>query len=121
MSWNLFLDDERKLPRCLEDRNFTIARTAKEAIRLVSEKGLPTEMWLDHDLGIPNQDAPLFMHWLINTVLDTNSLAKAARLKVRIHSHNAIGAENMKRLWEQFTGTEVPYTPYWPEMPYQEL
>jgi hypothetical protein len=102
--WALFLDDER----APADANYVlgatavlIARSVHEAQALVQQHGLPCDISYDHDLG---QDQPVstkFMWWLINGHLDETWDCTAIR-RVRIHSANIKGAENLHLLWEGF-------------------
>lgn len=126
MTWKLFLDDERTLPRCLENSGFTVARTVEEARSLTFKHGLPCEIWLDHDLGVgaAGGDAPNYLKWLIGMLMDNGHERAAANIAVRVHSHNSVGARNMQELWQGFveavvgTKVNVPYTPYSYNMPY---
>jgi hypothetical protein len=126
MTWKLFLDDVRELPRCLEGQGFIVVRNVEAAQRMTMLKGYPTEIWLDHDLGegAPGGDAPNYIKWLAGTIQDNAHEHAVSTIAVRVHSHNVQGSANMCSFWRTFrkvvTGVDqdVPYTPYHPNMPY---
>lgn len=87
MTWNLWLDDTRDpedalyCPRRLEGEplhpemtahiraglkaeNVVWAKSAVEAIRLISERGFPAYYALDYNLGSPSQNVDEFLDWL---------------------------------------------------------
>lgn len=82
MTWSLWLDDQANDPTMpdrspptndpfFHKRNWKIAKTSKQAMKLVNEFGPPTHMDLDHDLGQAPDRMGLdntfhFLHWLSN-------------------------------------------------------
>jgi hypothetical protein len=93
-NWKLYLDDIRT-PK---SNGFTIARSVEEAKKLIREKGFPSYMSLDHDLG---EDVPTghdFVKWIVNEYMDK----ELPDFEFNIHSANPVGAENMKSLLNNF-------------------
>lgn len=75
MGWCLWLDDQAGKPDMPgrqppnDGRDWKIAQSSKQAIKLVALHGLPDFMDLDHDLGQPSDrssldDTMFFLHWL---------------------------------------------------------
>ena len=77
MGWSLWLDDDagkedmpdRNPPVEVFKRDWKIATTSKQAMRLVVAFGPPEHMDLDHDLGQPedrmgNDETMYFLKWL---------------------------------------------------------
>lgn len=92
--WKLFLDDIRT-PK---SEGFVIARSVDEAINLIKQKGFPSYMSLDHDLG---EDVPTgydFVKWIVSEYMDKD----LPQFEFNIHSANPVGAENMKGLLNNF-------------------
>jgi hypothetical protein len=83
MNWKLFLDDLRDPPFS----GFVIARSTSEAKQLVVEKGPPSSMSLDHDLG-GDDTAMVFLKWLSENYFDSPP-------GFQVHSANPVGADNI--------------------------
>lgn len=102
--WNLFLDDIRT-PLCLSHADtpgsFVVARTVTEALNECEQKGLPSAMSLDHDLGEGQEDAPRFLWYLIDGHLDGKWDCSTIKL-VQVHSMNPEGVKNLIGLWSGF-------------------
>lgn len=96
MSWKLFLDDER-FP---VDQDFVVARSTEEAIALVQQNGLPSQIAFDHDLGGADTSIK-FIWWMINQYYDHN-LIIPSDFTYSIHSQNVCGAANIKGLMDGF-------------------
>lgn len=77
---------------------FTIVRNFKEFTELIKEKGLPSKISFDHDLGglWGGFDC---VEWLIDYHLDNNL---NWNIECKYHTANPIGKENMKSLIENF-------------------
>lgn len=90
----LFLDDER-VPS--DPQGWTIARSSDKAIRLCRETGLDKidRLSLDHDLG-GTDTAMIFLKWLIEADLDQTHGRLPDWMRVRVHSQNSVGAENLR-------------------------
>ena len=98
----LFLDDIRDpIPQYHGD--VVIARNNDEAKALVELHGFPEEIFFDHDLGFhPSGDAPEFMRFLINRLLDIPkelAVETINNTKIEIHSSNPPGARNLCARW----------------------
>lgn len=102
----LFLDDEREPLHVYPGAKFwdipAVGRTSAEAIAIVLERGMPSYMSLDHDLG--GDDTSMeFLKWLANVYYTDD-------MKIPfyyVHSENPIGRENIKafmRSWKKSTG-----------------
>ncbi len=103
MTYNLFIDDIRNpdwrecvLSGCDQSLDWVIARSSEAAKAIVMEKGMPTRMALDHDLGLaPNgsfDDTMIFLKWLANEYWDG---ASAIPSKISYHTANPIGQQRM--------------------------
>ncbi len=122
MDWYLFLDDERlpgfvyfekgeprpnnrffvkkDLPNSIPSlRDFTITKTAEEAIELVKKQGLPKFIAFDHDLG-KGLNGYEFAKWIC-LCAQTESYGKLPKgFSFEVHSANIIGAENIQFLMD---------------------
>ncbi|BAG41489.1 hypothetical protein [Ralstonia phage phiRSL1] len=99
MNYKLFLDDER---HPAED-GWVVARSSKEAIEIVTQRGMPQELALDHDLGFKvwgisgfgqsteYDTSRTFVRWLIDE-LDAGRLKLPADFKYSVHSQNPVGS-----------------------------
>ena len=88
--WKLFIDDER-FP---VTNDWVIARTSKEAINYVYDRGMPNEISFDHDLG-GDDTSIFFLKWLVNQMLDGNIYLPYG-FTYSIHSQNPIGVKNIE-------------------------
>ncbi len=103
--WKLFLDDER-WPKT---DGWVIARSSLDAIELVKQRGMPTEIAFDHDLGFAFDDdlgeyfdtTMKFIWWVIDNHYD-HDLEIPVGFKYTVHSQNPIGAANIKSLMDGF-------------------
>lgn len=99
--WHLFLDDERNPADAgWAFSDIVVARSSREAVVLVTEKGLPASISFDHDLG-GDDTAFKFMWWLINGHLDEKWNLQDVNV-VQIHSANPEGAKKLIALWDNF-------------------
>lgn len=101
MSYNIFIDDERN-PKMVFDleaedncgcnygQTFVVCRSTNEAMKVVSARGMPTFMALDHDLG-GNDTAMNFLKWLANEYWDGSSPIP----DYSVHSSNPAGRANI--------------------------
>ena len=104
MTWCLFLDDlrnpETTLPFGLGGPLFIfVARSTEEAKKEVLSRGMPSWLFLDHDLG-GDDTSMVFLNWLANEYWDGESPIP----NYSIHSQNPVGAANIKSFmmsWER--------------------
>jgi hypothetical protein len=105
--WILFLDDIRN-PKFVYDETlsldsecwftkWTVARSSEEAKRLVLEKGMPTLMSLDHDLGGPDTSID-FLSWLAREYWDGESAVP----RFKVHSANPEGSKNIRAFMDSW-------------------
>jgi hypothetical protein len=89
MTYSLWIDDQLdELPARKVPEGWLGAKSSSEAILIVKEKGPPEYMDLDHDLG--GYDTIFgFLKWLREYHFENPPYCK-------VHSHNPIGAENIK-------------------------
>lgn len=92
--WNLYLDDERN-PKT--QKKFLVARSVDEAKKLIKEKGFPSYMSLDHDLG-DDETGYDFVKWITKEYQDK----ELPEFEFNVHSANPVGAENIKKLLDNF-------------------
>lgn len=94
MSWSLFIDDLRTPP---PGREWVLCRSTSEALAAVSERGLPSFISFDHDLG--DQDTTMvFLRRLVSEMWDGTSLPP----KYSVHSANPVGAQNIISFMESW-------------------
>lgn len=94
--WKLFLDDLRKL-----DHGFILARNCKEAEDLINEKGFPSVISFDHDLGENEPTGYDFVNLIIEKVLD-GEWEIPGEFKFYVHSDNPVGAKNISGTFNSF-------------------
>jgi len=103
MTWNLFLDDERFPPD--DGREWVIARTVEQAITECINRGNPSYISFDHDLGenkltgydfvkILVEDAVHFPEFSVYQLPDNFSFY--------VHSQNPIGKANIEGLLNNY-------------------
>ena len=97
---NLFIDDERFPPD--NGQPWHVVRSTAEAVKYVSENGVPDLISFDHDLG--GEDTAIkFIHWLIDRDLENPGLI-GKNFKFVIHSQNPVGARNIEKLLSGYLG-----------------
>jgi hypothetical protein len=94
VSWSLFIDDLRTPP---PDREWVLCRSTSEALAAVSERGLPTYISFDHDLG-GEDTSMVFLRRLVSEVWDGTSHPP----RYRVHSANPVGAQNIASFMESW-------------------
>lgn len=99
----LYLDDLRTPV----DESFVIVRSYAEAVKFVSENGVPEFISFDHDLGADKNGWLLlptgydFAKWLVNS--DLNKTIKIPdNFLFAVHSQNPVGARNIEALLENY-------------------
>lgn len=103
MTWKMFLDDER-FPDVLYDDfesvDWVIVRSFQDAKWHVLNRGLPSFISFDHDLGSHTWTGMDFAKWFCDHVMD-NDLSLEG-FDFHVHSQNPVGAENIKSYMTQF-------------------
>jgi len=85
MGYKLYIDDVRE-PRT---NGWVIARSLDEVKEICGEKGKPSHVSFDHDMGEGEPDGVEIVEWLIdNNYIPDNSW--------NVHSANPIGSKNIK-------------------------
>lgn len=122
--YNLFLDDQR-LPHDVtwvnipKDQHYTVVRSYKEFVDLITLRGVPQFVCLDHDLadchyghGLNNDDIPYDMYgkektgyhcamWLVNYCIERN----IKHPPYIVHSLNPVGKKNIESYIESYNKT----------------
>lgn len=91
MTYKLFIDDVREPTEggaCWWKSDYIVARNVKEAIEIITEKGYPQHMSLDHDLG-EDETVMEFLHWLAGNYYEEGPPDYV------VHSANPIGRDNI--------------------------
>jgi hypothetical protein len=113
----LFLDDERNPADVTWVRiadpvsagyQWSIVRSMDEARAWVLANGFPSTVSFDHDLGLMHYAGDFsdgatgldFAKWLIEHDLDTGAMP--ADFRYTVHSKNPVGADNIKRLLDNY-------------------
>lgn len=101
MAYSLFIDDERypsyEVP--IGSRWVAVTNMA-DAIRYIEAAGYPHYISFDHDLGEDEPTGYDFAKWLINMDMEHDVLPE--EFNYFVHSKNPIGAENIKRLLDNY-------------------
>lgn len=97
----LFLDDERfPADALIATGEVVVCRSVREAKAAVSERGVPSLICFDHDLGEGEQTGHDFAKWLVDLLVDEYDPPR--RINYTIHSQNPVGAENIKGTIENY-------------------
>lgn len=99
--WTLFLDDER-FPAQGGDE-LQVCRTSMEAISLMRERGCPSLMLLDHDLG-PQDDATAIFYPAFEELVLDRVITIPEQFEVHIHSMNSVGGPYLRGKIESLVG-----------------
>jgi len=95
MTWNLFIDDER-FPVDEPGMFWEIARNHNEVVKLIEEKGMPSYISFDHDLGdFENGDGYKIAKYLVDLDLYTD-YKFPENFNYYVHSQNPIGKANIE-------------------------
>jgi hypothetical protein len=89
MTYKLFIDDERYPADDIS--NWMIVRSSGDAIGAVQNRGVPSFISFDHDLGGADT-ARIFIAWLTNALID-GSATLPGDFHFTVHSQNPVGAE----------------------------
>ena len=121
MQYRLWIDDEALTPHMMDfryppkDEHLTgepwvIATSVEEAIENLKERGMPTFLGLDHDLG-NGPNVMQFLNWLANTFWD----GKMPIPEYSVHSMNPCGRKNITAFMNSWkTSSEViSFTKTW--------
>lgn len=95
--YRLYLDDVRE-PKT--DHDWTVVRSFDAFTEVVIERGLPTYVSFDHDLG---EDVPSGFDaakWLVDFAIE-NELP-LEDVETNVHSANPVGAENIRGLLRSY-------------------
>lgn len=97
MTYALYLDDERN-PKT--ERDWVIVRSYDAFVATIEDRGLPSHMSLDHDLGEESESGFECAKWLVERCLDEGW--NLAAVDINVHSANPVGAANIRGLLEGF-------------------
>jgi hypothetical protein len=92
MNYKLFLDDLRNPEMIYENpEEWVMVRNIQEFKEIIIERGAPSEISFDHDLGVVNgriEEAPEALYWLM--------YADYIVPVIRVHSDNVGGSLNLE-------------------------
>ena len=103
MTYKLFIDDERFPPEGRECE-FVIVRSPVEAMRVMSDRGCPSFISFDHDLG-GEMTAMQIVHWMVEIDMDYQRTGESfipESFKYDVHSQNPIGVANIRGLLNSY-------------------
>ena len=103
MTWNLFLDDERFPPN--DEREWVIARTVESAITECINRGNPSYISFDHDLGENQLTGFDFVKILVEDAVDFPEFIEYQlpdNFSFYVHSQNPIGKANIEGLLNNY-------------------
>jgi len=118
MTWNLFLDDERVLtdvtwaPWQIQEKyrneDWVIARSYGDAMVDVLNRGFPSYISFDHDLGHDNYTGFYFAKQLVETDIISGDRESRSAYKFGpafdfyVHSQNPVGKANIEGLLNNY-------------------
>lgn len=97
MSWRLFLDDVRDVDWIYpdaKDGDYIVCRSYHAAVEMCQERGCPSFVSFDHDLGESLPTGLDFANWLV--IQDVESGFMPADFRWHVHSANPWGAANIE-------------------------
>ena len=106
MTWNLFIDDERFPPD--DGRDWVIARTYHEALLEVFNRGFPSYISFDHDLGENQKTGHDIAKVLVENDMISGNIESRKAYKFSpdfafyVHSQNPIGKANIEGLLNNY-------------------
>ena len=97
----LFLDDEREpsLYLLVQHTDVVVCRTYYEAVQLVRQRGMPSHICFDHDLGPHSETGYDFAKWLVDNFMQSG---RTDPIRFSVHSQNPVGALNIKTLLDNY-------------------
>lgn len=114
MTWNLFIDDERELadvtwaPWQIQEKyrneEWVVARNGQEVLDAFLEKGMPSYISFDHDLGEDSGTGYDIVKMLINIDMETpeDMYRFPENFDFYVHSKNPIGKSNIEGLLNNY-------------------
>ena len=93
MNWSMYIDDERT-PRT-STREWTIVRSVEDAIKAIQDKGFPSYISFDHDLGDNVPTGHDLAKWIVENDLE-GLIQIPADFEYNVHSANPVGAKNIE-------------------------
>lgn len=108
MTYKLFLDDVRNVDRLYgsvawdppHTGDWVSCRSMAEAVAVIEDRGCPTFISFDHDLGDGVPTGMDLARWLVEHDLDHGSMPQGFQYDV--HSWNPVGAANIRALMEGY-------------------
>jgi len=102
MTWNLFIDNERYPPS--DGREWVIARSGQEVLNEFLDRGMPSYISFDYDLGENSGTgydiAKILIDIDMGTPIDMYRFPK--NFSFYVHSQNLIGKTNIERLLNRY-------------------
>ncbi len=95
-AWTLFVDDER-FP---VNPDHVIARSSRQAIDLIMQRGMPIHICFDHDLA-GDDTSMILVNWLIEAALD-GVITFPQGFTFSVHSQNPVGVQNIRARMDAF-------------------
>lgn len=92
MSYVLFIDDER-FPT---NESSVIVRSSAEAIQMLLQRGMPSHIDFDHDLG--GDDTSIRFIWMMVDALENGTISIPEGFTFAVHSQNPVGKVNIEHL-----------------------
>lgn len=114
MTWNLFIDDERDLsnvtwaPLQIQEKyrneEWVVARNGQEVLDVFLEKGMPSYISFDHDLGEDSGTGYDIVKMLIAIDMETpeDMYRFPENFECYVHSKNPIGKANIEGLLNNY-------------------
>jgi hypothetical protein len=102
MIWKLFLDDLRSIGQVYpgQTSQWIVCRSISDAIKEISNRGFPTVVSFDHDLGDDVPTGLALAKYLVDRDLDYDDMPQD--FKYAVHSANPPGAANIHSLMDSY-------------------
>ena len=98
MSWKLFLDTKR----FQKDTSWLAVRSVDEAMSLIAERGYPTDISLDYDMGVDQPTGLDFLKKITDEVMTGWPNLSFPAVSLKCHSQDTDGRCKILGLWKGF-------------------
>lgn len=93
MTYCLFIDDERYPPD--DGKDWIIARNEKDVVVSLIDKGMPSFISFDHDLGRDENTGYDIAKLLVKLDIEDDNFSFPNNFSYYVHSQNPVGKENI--------------------------
>lgn len=98
--YSLFIDDEHFPPEKKQIGEWVIARTLTEVKKVIQEKGFPSFVSFDHDLGDQEPTGYDIAKWIVDLDMESNIIPE--NFSFYVHGQNPIGGRNIQSYLDSY-------------------